>query len=731
MLLALPASSVAGVRLSLPSHNWYGQVNGLKVKNKMMAAAVLAVAAAGALAWLLVQGGAAPPGTIAAHLGGKPAPTAIGWPVAISPLAGGFADPFGVALDRAGNLYVADAGEHNRIRRIGVDGAVTELAGGREGYSDGTGSGAAFHTPSGIAFDPSGNLIVADTGNNAIRKVSMQGVVTTLAGGGAAGYLDGPALQARFNGPLGVALDRAGNVYVADTYNDRIRRIGIDGQVTTVAGSGVAGMLDGPAAAAMFDTPSGIAIDDKGVLYVADTRLGAIRRLGADGVVTTLAQSIPEADDPLLRRPLALAVTHDGVLYVGDMSRGRILQLSAGGQLTGLTGIGIDIAIGDARSVRFARPAGIAIDRQGALYVSDSLHKVVRKVAPRAGAGAQAALAAAPAVTAAPALAAASFPWPLKPQDGKHEVVGIMGEVRGSYDGENRHHFHNGLDVQGAMGVPVLSVSNEKVSSPLPNGGFGGVGEGIGLDGFSYYHLRVGRTVKDAPIDPARFAVSVDDKGKAQRVRVKRGTRFAIGDTLGTVNSMYHVHLVRHSAGFEANPLELPLPGFADSVIPRIEGIALQDASGAALARKPGRPLAVARAGGPLAIVVEAYDQSDGNAARRKLGLYKLGYQVLDARGAPLAGYEQPVMNIEFNRLPPDRESVQVAYAKESGITVYGSARTRFLYVVTNRVRDGAASTGAWDPAPLVPGNYVIRIYAADYAGNVAAAGRDLPIMVE
>lgn len=710
-------------------------------------ATVAAAAAAGALAWVFFAGGgAALKAGVApmARLAGTPAATAMGWPVTVHAVAGGFADPFGVALDREGNLYVADAGEHNRIRRIAPDGQVSDLAGGREGRSDGSGAAAAFHTPSGIAFDPAGNLIVADTGNNAIRKVTPQGVVTTLAGDGAAGFRDGAAQQAQFNGPIGVAVDKAGNVYVADTYNDRIRRIGVDAVVTTVAGSGVPGMQDGPAAAAMFDTPTGIAIDAKGVLYVADTRFGAIRKLGLDGMVTTLVQSVPDADDPLLRRPLALAVTADGFLYVGDMSRGRILQVTPAGVLGGLTGIGIDIEIGDAKSVRFARPAGIAVDRAGALYVSDSLDRVVRKVAPRGAAVAglaarqgtpapvaTPATATAPAAAPAAAGATAAFPWPLKPQDARHEVVGIVGEVRGSYEGESRHHFHNGLDVQGPMGVPVLSVSNEKVSSPLPNGGFGGVGEGISFDGFSYYHLRVGRTLKNAPVDPARFLITSDDKGKPERVRVKRGTRFAVGDTLGTVNSMFHVHLVRHTPGGEANPLELPFPGFSDTVIPHIEAITLRDASGNALARRAGKRILVARAGGPLAIVAEAYDQSDGNAARRKLGLYKAGYQILRADGTPLPGYEQPLMNIEFNRLPPDRESVQVAYAKQSGITVYGSATTRFLYVVTNVVRDGAARTGSWNPAALAAGDYLVRIHAADYAGNVALAGRDLPITVE
>jgi sugar lactone lactonase YvrE len=703
-------------------------VNGLEFNRAKVAAAALLTVGAALGAWWALSRGDAP---LALRLAAKAPATVMGWPVAVTDIGAGFADPFGVAVDRAGNVYVADAGEHNRIRRIGADGVVSDLAGGAEGRRDGVGAAAAFHTPSGIALDGAGNLIVADTGNNSIRKVTPQGVVSTLAGDGTPGYRDGAAAQAQFNGPIGVALDKAGNVFVADTYNDRIRRIGVDGSVTTVAGSGVPGTLDGPAAAAMFDTPTAVALDAQGALYVADTRAGAIRKVGPDGMVSTLVATLPDVDDPFLRRPLALAVTHDGYLYVGDMSRGRILQVTPAGVLGGLTGIGIDIAVGDAKAVRFARPAGIALGRDGALYVSDAFKRVVRKVTLRAPGAAPSVRAAPPLAQTAQTPAGQPFPWPLKPQFGKHEVVGVVGEVRGSYDGENRHHFHNGLDVQGPMGAPVLSVSAEKVSNPLPNGGFDSVGESLSFDGFSYYHLRVGRTLKGEPLDPARFALTLDAKGKPERVRVKRGTRFAVGDTLGTVNSMYHVHLVRQTPGGEANPLELPLPGFSDSVIPRIEAISLLDANGKALARKSGKPVLVARAGGPLAIVVEAYDQSDGNAARRKLGLYKVGYQVLNADGAPLPGYEQPRINIEFNRLPPDRESVQVAYAKESGITVYGSASTRFLYVVTNVVRDGAARTDSWDPAALAPGHYTLRMHAADFAGNVAVAGRDLPITIE
>ncbi|WP_229423800.1 NHL repeat-containing protein [Massilia frigida] len=738
-----------------------------KYRKPLLIAAAIGVLAAGAI-WIALQPIHQPAmRKVAAMAGITPQPTVLGWPVSIGTVAGAsgsagwadgaaaqarFSDPFGLVIDRDGNVYVADAGDNNRIRKITPEGVVSTLAGASEGLADGTGAAAAFHTPSGMAIDGAGNLFVADTGNNAIRKITPYGVVSTIGGSGVAGYRDGKAGEAQFNGPVGVAVDQAGVVFVADTYNDRIRKIAPDGTVSTLAG-GAPGYVDGAADAARFDTPTSVVVDARGNLYVADTSNGALRKLAPDGQVSTLAIAPQDADKPLLRRPVGLALTHDGFLYVGDIWRGRILQVSPDGSLRGLTGIGVDIEIGDHKALRFSRPSAIAVDREGALYVADAVKRSVHRVAPRLD-GATAVLAprapalvaaatapvpatasasqpVAAAVSPAPAAAPARFPWPFKPQDQRREVVGTIGEVRGSYGGESRHHFHSGLDVQADMGVPVLAVADEKVSSPAPNWAFGEVGEGMSVDSMAYIHMRVGRTVKDAPLDPARFIMLADDKGKAARMRVKRGTRFHVGDALGTVNRMFHVHLVYQPGGAEANPLILPFTGFSDQVAPRIDKIGLVDAAGTALARKPGKRVVVARGAGPLGIVVDAYDQADGNAARRKLGLYKVGYQVLRADGTPLAGFEQPLINIEFNKLPPDPESVKLAYADNSGITVYGSATTRFLYVVTNTVRDGAAKTGGWDPAALAPGDYLIRIFAADYVGNEALNGRDLPITVE
>ena len=203
----------------------------------------------------------------------KPTPTPIGWRAHVSTFAGdgvphsrdseqpsqaAFSDPFGIAVAKDGAMYISDAGESNRIRKITPEGVVSTFAGGNEGFADGVGSAASFNTPSGLAIDSNGNLYVADTANNRIRKITPAGEVSTIAGDGTAGYLDGSAAQARFNGPIGVAVDSRGNVFVADTYNDRIRLISPDGNVSTLAGAGTPGHTDGDRNTSLFDTPCGI-----------------------------------------------------------------------------------------------------------------------------------------------------------------------------------------------------------------------------------------------------------------------------------------------------------------------------------------------------------------------------------------------------------------------------------------------------------------------------------------
>jgi sugar lactone lactonase YvrE len=673
-------------------------------------------------------------------------PTKISWQVQMAPLAGNagsgmqdgpaqlarFSDPFGIVMDNNGVTYVADAGENNRIRKITAEGIVSTFAGAREGFADGLAGAAAFNTPSGMAIDRLGNIYVADTGNNAIRKITPEGMVSTLAGDGTAGYRDGAAGQAQFNGPIGVAADSTGKVYVADTYNDRIRLISTDGTVSTIAGGSRPGYQDGPAPDALFDTPCSLVVNEKGELLVADTRNNAIRKISA-GQVSTLARTLPEQSDALLKRPIGLALTHDGFLYVGEMSGGRILQISPAGALHGLTGIDIDIVTGDDRQPRLNRPVGIALDRQGNLRIADAATFMLVQLRPGQTPAA--------AVTTPSAIAIkahdehlhkpATFLWPLKPQNQPHEIVGTIGEVRGNFEGESRDHFHSGIDMQAPMGAPVLVVADEKVSNPLPTWATGKLNEGMRISAMSYIHMLVGRTANDSVFDPTKFTLIKDEQGKLSQVRVKRGTRFHVGETVGSVNRMFHVHLNYSPAGNVVNPMRLGFIGLRDTISPQIDAIQVQEPSGRLLTSKKNQPLLIPRQLGAVSIVVDAYDQVDGNAARRRLGLYKIGYQVLHKNGLPLEGFEQARINLEFNQLPADDEAVKIAYGDNSGITVHGNARTRFLYNVTNTVRDGHARTGFWQVSEVPPGDYVIRITAADFAGNEAKTGRDLAIRIE
>jgi sugar lactone lactonase YvrE len=647
-----------------------------------------------------------------------------------------FADPFGVAVDSEGNVFVADAGDNNRIRKIAPDGKVGTLAGGQEGYNDGAGVAAQFNTPSALALDREGNVYVADTSNNRIRKVTQTGVVTTLAGDGTPGFRDGAANSAQFNAPLGIAVDERGNVYVADTYNDRVRQITTDGQVKTLAGGDAPGYMDGAAAASLFDTPCSIAVAPNGELFIADTGNDRIRKLSNDGQVTTMNLSLKIEDGVVvgaLDAPLGLALTHDGFLYVTESERGRVVQIAPDGTARVLAGAGgSGFADGEGTSARFNNPTGVAVDPNGSVYVADSANYLVRKIVPLEDLKNARPVESPKALPnlSAEILGVKEFVWPVDPPKSPHEVVATMGEVRGSFDGESRHHLHSGIDIQGALGAPVRSVFDEKITRPIADWGFGSLNEGIRVGVMTYIHLRVGRDAKDEPIDNSPFDVLRDADGKVLRVRVKRGTRLRVGDALGTINRMYHVHLNLGPWGAEINPLRLPFVGFGDSIAPTIErdGIQVLDASGQRLTTLRDGRLIVR---GDVSIVVDAYDRVDGNLARRRLGLYKLGYQILKADGTPAPGFDEPRVQIEFERMPLEREAVQIAYAESSGITVYGSASTRFLYVVTNTVRDRRAAVGVWRASELPQGDYILRILAADYAGNEATTGRDLPITIE
>ncbi|MCM3869536.1 MAG: NHL repeat-containing protein, partial [Pyrinomonadaceae bacterium] len=375
----------------------------------------------------------------------RPKPTPFNWRANVSTLAGdgspaGFSDPFGIAIGRDGTIFVADAGENNAIRKLTTQGTLVTLAGGND----------AFNTPSGLAIDIDGNLYVADTSNNRIRKITTAGVVSTVAGTGIAGYHDGPANEAQFDGPIGVAIDGRGNIYVADTYNDRIRKISSEGQVSTLAGAGRPGYADGDSTTSLFDTPCAVVVSGDGILYVADTGNNQLRKITTTGGVTTLPVSFSaEPDRSSLRSPTGLSLTHDGFLYVTERDRGTIIQIAPDGKACVIAGNGSGYANGLGGVARFNQPTGLAIDpRNGDLVVADAANYLVRRLS-HSEAHSEVGTTSAPREMlprlTPETLGEEKLLWPFDPQDRPHEVVATMGEVRGSFDStDSRDHLHSG-----------------------------------------------------------------------------------------------------------------------------------------------------------------------------------------------------------------------------------------------------------------------------------------------
>jgi streptogramin lyase len=304
-----------------------------------------------------------------------------------------FDGPTGIAVDASGNVYVADY-DNSTIRKITPGGAVTTLAGtaGSNGSADGTGSGARFSYPSDVTVDGLGNVYVADSANETIRKVTPGGQVTTLAGtAGLVGTADGTGSAARFNGPIGVAVDGSGNVYVADCDSRTIRKVAAGGLVTTLAGMASDGSTDGTGSAAKFYLPSGVAVDASGSVYVSDYENCTIRKIASGGVVTTLAGTaggIGSSDGlgsaARFRGPDGIAVDGSGSVYVADCGNNTIRKITAGGLVSTLAGTAGNTgsANGTGGVAMFNTPYGIAVDGSGNVYVADTFNDTIRKISP-------------------------------------------------------------------------------------------------------------------------------------------------------------------------------------------------------------------------------------------------------------------------------------------------------------------------------------------------------------
>ena len=301
--------------------------------------------------------------------------------------AAGFNYPIGIAADANGNLYVGDQ-LNEKVRKITPAGVVTTLAGnGAPASADGVGSSATFYYPTGVTVDPSGNIYVTDLGGNTIRKVTSGGVVTTVAGDGGAGATNGPASTATFRSPAGVAIDKSGNLYITDASNNQIRMVTPGAVVSTFAGSGPQGSADGTGAAASFYYPYGIAIDASGNLYVADTRNNKIRKITPAGVVSTLAGggAVGSADGTgtaaSFNYPAGIAVDSIGNLYIADVGNNEIRKVTPAGVVTTVAGSTTPGDVdGTGSAAAFSNPYGVTVDKSGNIYVTEQGNDKVRKI---------------------------------------------------------------------------------------------------------------------------------------------------------------------------------------------------------------------------------------------------------------------------------------------------------------------------------------------------------------
>ncbi|HEY0048937.1 MAG TPA: hypothetical protein VGB68_06615 [Pyrinomonadaceae bacterium] len=625
-----------------------------------------------------------------------------------------FGEPFGLAFDAGGVLYVSD-GEKGAIFRVSADGK-TEIVTEK------------LNTPSHIAFDKDGFLIVADAGSHSIRRVDVKnGNVETIAGiDGKKGFQDGEASAALFNAPIGVAVF-GDKIFVADTYNDKIRVVE-NNRVSTLAGN-AQGFADGLANQAKFDTPCGIAVSRTGNLIVADTGNKRIRKIDAGGNVTTIAGTgEPDSLDGLppqakFVEPLAVAIDEFGVIYVADGNSIRAVNRRFFPLVETISDTKRGFSDGQLRQSRFNRPSGLAVDKNGNLFAADAENQTIRvftgeNLGREAGSGEIEKL----RYTAAEFRAIQTPRWTYNPPAARREIAGTIGEIRGEIAGEKRAWFHNGLDIAGAYGETARFVRTEKVLQPTAADNFGSLRELLRMPTVGYVHIRLGRDASEKIFDDERFQFSRDASGKINNVRVARGARFEAGEAIGTLNSFNHVHLIAGRSGAEMNALDaLELPNLADNIAPVIEKISLTDEN--------WRPFETRNANqriklnGKTRIVVRSFDQMDGGAARRRLGVYRLGYQILRAADETPAIEEKTT--ISFARMP-DEDFVSLVYApgSQSGYTPV----TIFDYVVSNEVSGEAARENFLDAANLEAGNYILRVFAADFFGNKTV--RDLNIEI-
>ncbi|MFT5724010.1 MAG: sugar lactone lactonase YvrE [Bacteroidia bacterium] len=298
-----------------------------------------------------------------------------------------FAYPFSLSTDASGNIYI---GESYKIRKISSSGVVTTLAGSSSsGFVDGTGASAQFNGIYGLTVDNSGNIYAADKYNHCIRKVTPAGVVTTLAGSGSSGYSDGTGTTARFNNPHGITVDGSGNVYVSDQGNARIRKISSTGVVTTVAGNGSFSVSNGTGSAATFYYPAGMEMDASGNVYIASSAGNIIRKMTSSGVVTSIAGRQYQTGyvegsgtNAKFNNPNDVCLDAAGNVYVADRENKVVRKINTSNVVSTFAGFKTGLVNGAASSAQFSYPYDVVQDASGNIYVSDMNNHVIRKITP-------------------------------------------------------------------------------------------------------------------------------------------------------------------------------------------------------------------------------------------------------------------------------------------------------------------------------------------------------------
>jgi uncharacterized protein (TIGR03437 family) len=301
--------------------------------------------------------------------------------------------PQGLAFDSAGDLFIADSGNH-RVREVTPAGIITTVAGGGNGGDGGLATQAGIEGPQGVVLDKSGNLYFVDYGANLVRMVSAStGIISTLAGTSSGGFTGdgGPATQATLSNPSSITIDSSGNLYIADTYASRIRKFFPGGIITTVAGGGSSLGDNGPATQAQLNAPQGVAVDASGDLYIADSYQERIRRVGANGIITTIAGTGQAgfsgdgslATGAMFSTPVGVAVDASGNVYVADLDNNRIRRVVPGGTVTTIAGTTTPVGDGGpSRQARLTSPQAVAVDSAGNLFIADPNSNRVRKVTP-------------------------------------------------------------------------------------------------------------------------------------------------------------------------------------------------------------------------------------------------------------------------------------------------------------------------------------------------------------